>query len=166
MAFVPSAVWTVSYTFRDNNGKTSTAGAQFVGTLTDAQVIAAAESLGTDLQDVSDASLVGYTISRSVVQDAPVVPALSSEVERKLLVPLGTAAIANASSISVPSPVFSLESPNTDVVDTANPLMAQLITSLTLGALGAGNGITTNRGEDITRVGVPVIVHRTRRARR
>lgn len=166
MAFVAATVWSVTYTFRDNNGKTSSTGVSFPGALSFADLQTAASGLAVDLQDTSDAALVGYTISRSVIQDAPAIPAASSEVERKLYVPLGTATIPAASSITVPSPLFSLESPNTDVVDVANPLMLQLAGSLTLGGGGGGNGVVTNRGEDITRVGAPVIVHRARRARR
>lgn len=166
MAPVARPRWEVSYTFRDNNDKTSAVNVYFPEALDYAGVLAAANSLAVDMQDVSNASIIGWRISRSVVENAAPAAPPESEVERKLRIPLGTVEFENASSMEVPSPVFSLEQPGTDVVASGNLLLVQLVNSLTNGGLGGGNGITTILGEDITRAGVATIVHRTRKARR
>lgn len=166
MAFVDTLTWSVNFSFEDNNKKISGTSVRYPVNLSYAQVVAAATALGQDLQDASDASLFAITITKALINDTPVIPGASSEVERKLRIPLGTARRENASSLELPSPVFALEQENTDVVSTSNPLMVPIVTQLTAGLAGPGNGIVTIEAQDITRIGIPVIVHRSRPPRR
>lgn len=166
MALTLSGGWSVTYMFKDNNNKFATCSIDYAAALTQVEAEAAAAALATDLQNISNAELVSYTMLRQWVEDAPVAPPAESEVERKLRFSLGTALKPNVASIEVPSPVFTIEVANTDVVDPANPLVTALISELTSGLLLPGNGPVTHYGADITRADNPTIVHRTRAAKR
>lgn len=166
MALVADDVFSVSFAFRDNNGKLAACSVYYPGTLPYGDVVTAATALAADLQAISNAALVGINISGGLTEDAPITPQPESEVERKLRIPLGTAIRENASSVEIPSPVFSIETPGTDVVSPTNLLLSAVLAELTLGELGAGNGIVTAYGDDITRAGVATVVHRSRRPRR
>lgn len=165
MAIIPAPFWRVTFVFGDNNGKTAACGVAYPASLAYADVATSAGNLAADLDAISDAVLLNYQISTQFVEDAPAAAPATSEVERKLLIPLGTSLTPNATSIEVPSPVFGIEVNGTDVVDSTNPLVDALLDELTRGLLTPGNGPVTYYGADITRAGTPTIVHRTRRAR-
>lgn len=162
MARTAENVWLVSYTFRDNNNKTATCGVSYAGAMTFAEVELAAEALAVDLDAISSAALDRYGIVRRYVEGTPATPPADSEVERKLIVSLGTATHRGVSSIEVPSPVFTIEINGTDVVDPANALVTALISELTAGLLLPGNGPVTWFGADLTRAEPPYIDHRNR----
>lgn len=166
MAWVPKGNWTVTFSFVDNNGKRGSTSLDYPNNLLLAEVVVSAREIADAMQAVSDASLTYIFFSFTLAQDAPVDAATSSEVERKLFLPLGTALNPSLGSVQVPSPVFALEQPGTDIVAPTAPGMAALIDAILSGAAGTGNGPVTASGLDITRVGTPVVVHRSRRPRR
>lgn len=166
MALVRRPSWQVSFGFIDNNENVARVSTRLPGDLTAAEVDTRVTALGAALQAVSDARLFTADASISYLEDAPVAITPTSEVERKLRIPLGTADFPNATEVEVPSPIFTLEINGTDVVDPANAALVTLIGLLTQGSVGPGNGSVTYYGADITQAGQPVIVHRNRRPRR
>lgn len=165
MAFVSPDAWNVTFTFQDNNENSAPAEVKYPATGLFADVQGDADTYAAAFQAVSDAALVSYNISRTYVNDAPPVPPASSEVERKLYIPLGTATRRRAASVQVPSPIFALDQNGTDIALPTNAALIALIDLLTNGRLGPGNGIVTVYGDDITRAGAAVIRHRTRKPR-
>lgn len=163
MAFVPRAYWDVNLTFVDNNDKGGYCSFKLPGTLLIAEAQGVATAVAGAMQAVSDAALTEMSISRSYVNDAPPVAPATSEVERKLRIPLGTDEFPEVTSIEVPSPAFTLEVNGTDVVDVTTPAVAALVDLLTEGSLGPGNGLITYYGADITRAGTPYVTHRNRK---
>lgn len=165
MAFVPSTYWTIGFQFSDNNGNVADTAVHAPASMAYADVVALAANLATDLQSVSDARLTGFLVySRSVNDDVSPIAA-SSEVERKLHITMGTATDPAATRMQVPSPVFALEQPRTDVVDPTYPGFVQLTASLTAGNIGANNGPVTYYGADLTRITKAIITHRARKPR-
>lgn len=165
MAFVPETVFAVTFTFRDNNGNTANTSVYLPGTLPFADVTAAATLLANAMVPVSDAYLSDIFISYTLRNDAAANPPATSEVERKLVFSLDTAQYPGVSTVSVPSPLFALEQPRTDVPDPNNAALQVLIAALQSGGLGSGNGITTYYGADITTASKIVIKHRNRKPR-
>lgn len=163
MALVPDTLWSATYLFRDNNDNRATVSVSFPGLLAYAAVVTAAGELANVMRDVSDAILTGYHISRFFYEDQPQSAATTSEVERKLVMNMGTARRRNASSIEIPSPIFALEQAGSDDVDLANAAYQALVVQLTRGLIGPGNGLVTSSGEDITRVDRGYVSHRYRR---
>jgi hypothetical protein len=165
MPFTPSGTWDAYYSFRDNNGNIASVTASFSASLSYAQAVTAAGDLAVDLEAISDARLERFTVSTDLINDNVAAPAASSEVERKLALTLGTATFPAASSMQVPSPIFAIEQPRTDAVDPANAAYVALASQLTNGGLGGNNGVTTYRGEDLTRITRAVVTHRSRKPR-
>lgn len=163
MPFNIRPTWTIGFYFRDNNGKTSSTSLSLTGSVLFVEAQAAAAALADALQAVSNARLEDYSIGRTWTNDdtSPIPP--ESEVERKLRIPFGTAEFADITSLEIPSPVFGIETPGTDVVNPANPLVAAVIDAVLNGAPGTDNGFTTYYSDDLTRVGTPFVMHRNRR---
>lgn len=169
MALTPNGRWYANWSLRDNNYKTSTFSLWFSGTLTPAEMDANIAAVAAALADgVSDAVVTMAGYSRTFVESAPIAPPKTSEVERKLVIPLGTAVgLPGVTSVEIPSPVAALETDGTDVITpVAGTGLADLITFLTSGLLTPGNGPQTHYGQDITRVGVMTVSHRTRKPQR
>ena len=166
MALVDSGVWSVTYTFRDNNGNTATMGVSYPGALTQAEVTTQATGLATNLGNVTDAALDKIAITRTLDEDAPATPPATSEVERKLFISMDAGRFRNAASISVPSPRFTLEQDGTDVPITASGAVLSLLNLLSDGGLGGNNSVTDNRGNSVTRAHSPIVRHRSRKLSR
>lgn len=166
MALVQRPVWDLTVTWQDNNNNTATSSVSLPGSLSFAEVQASTNLLVGAMNSVSDALVSSYAITRTTVEDAVLAPPPSSEVERKLYIPLGTSQFAKASSLTVPSPIFGLEIAGTDIIDETNGAWTVLRDLLISGLIGPGNGFSTYFGEDITRTGTPYIVHRKRSPRR
>lgn len=164
MAYTGDAVWTVSYSFRDNNGKTASVSANFSGAWLIADVEARALGLANALQDASDAYLASYTITRRFLNDSVDPKNNSSEVERKLLI-TGYVGPRPRTSYEVPSPIFGMEQPNTDLPNPANLQLAVLLAYLHDGSIGFANGPTDALGNSLTRVEAKAVRHRTRKPR-
>lgn len=167
MAFVPSDTWMVGFTFKDNNGNTANFGLDYPASMTYEEVLTAAGVLATALALLSDAKIIGYNISTSLLNDDPAAPAASSEVERKLMVTLGNTAGTKAlATIQIPSPRFEAEQPRTDAVNDSYGPWVGVRNLLTAGNLGANNGPVHWLGtEDFGTVTRAVIGHRSRKPR-
>lgn len=164
MAFEGRPVYDIDFVFRDNNSKTSTVGAYVNASILYTDVLTGVQEIATRLQNASDAALVRYSISQSFRNTTPPVPPKTSEVERKLRIPLHTAEMENATAIEVPSPKFELEIDGTDVVDPANAIVVALLAALrNEGGILDTAQLTDNRGEDVTGTGRPFFTHRHRK---
>lgn len=164
MAFVQAPVWQVTFTFQDNNFNQSTTSLLYRTTLAYADVLAEAALVATAAQALSDARLVSYTVQRKFFNDDTTAIPATAEVERKLSIGFSDATGFQKSRVEVPSPVFSIEQAGTDVVDPANPLVAALVTAITLGNLGIDNGAVATGGGDLTKLtATPKVIHRGRK---
>jgi hypothetical protein len=161
--YTQAPAWNVSFVFRDNNDKYSAVGASVGGLALFAEVQATADALAVALEAISNARLFSYSIERVFRNDVTTAPPPESEVERKLRIPLGTAAFPDVTYLEIPSPVFTIETPGTDIVDNANALVAAVIDEVLTGAALPGNGWATYYGADLTRAGTPFIMHRNRK---
>lgn len=165
MAFVPPQVWDVSFLFRDNNGNTAGTGIYLPFTVAYADAQAYATSVANGLAAVSDARVTSFHVSAVYTNDVTTEPPATSEVERKLALSFDAGVYKNAYRMEVPSPIFGLEQPRTDVADPANAGLVALLDLLLNGPLGPGNGPRTYFGTDITALARAVITHRSRKPR-
>jgi hypothetical protein len=159
-------VWAVNYSFVDNNDKSASVSINLPGDLLFADAQTRAEAIGVSLDAISNAALASYTLFRSVRETDPLAPPPESEVERKLSLVLSTTYPTTKISMQVPSPVFTLETDNTDVVNPGDAQLAGLITALVTGGIGPGNGATSYRGDDATGLELAQIIHRYRRPKK
>lgn len=164
MARVVAPVWYVSVLFTDNNNKSASTGFALPGALTYEDASARAITIVQDMDDVSDARIDSWQISRAFREDSPVSPPSTSEVQRKLRLSFDAGQFRNAAEIEVPSHIFDLEQPGNDFPDPANAAYADLVTNLTQGSIGPGNGIVTWTGLDVTRLNSAELVHRNRKS--
>lgn len=165
MARVIAPVWNVSVLFADNNNKTATTGFALPGALSYADAVTRAETIIASMDDISDAVIESWQISRAYREDAPVQPPATSEVQRKLRMSFDAGQFKNASSVEVPSHIFGIELNGSDQPDPNNVLFIDLVTDFTQGALGPGNGVVTWTGLDITALNSAELVHRDRSKR-
>lgn len=167
MAYNPGGTWEVTFSFLDNNGKRATTSLDYSFNLPFADVQTAALGMAAAMDGVSDAKLVGYTISANFLNDDTTAIPASSEVERKLSITLGDAAgVRKLATIQVPSPVFALEQPRTDAILDTVPEWVTLRGLLIAGGIGAGNGpVHWLGGEDFGSVLRAVITHRSRESK-
>jgi hypothetical protein len=165
MAYIAKPTYDVTFSFRDNNDNSSTATVRFNASILYTDVLVAANTMAARLAAVSDAHLTGFTIGLTYMDDTfPVFPAATSEVERKLRIPLATTDNRNATYLEVPSPIFSAEQDGTDITDPSNAAVAALRTALVNGGgiLGTAQPATWF-GADIIATGDPFVLHRNRR---
>lgn len=83
MALVAAPVYTVTYTFRDQSGSQAVTQAYIQQGVVFNDVLLRASALAALLDAASGATLTGYTVSRSWVEDNPSNPENGSRVERK-----------------------------------------------------------------------------------
>lgn len=164
MALVDQGYWRVNFTFQDNNGKTATMSLYAAGLLAFPLGV---ENMLTAIRQritvLSDAALVGANVSRVYAENAPVDPIpASSEVERKLRIPLTTDIRSHSTYVEVPSPTFLIEQDGTDVPVTDAGALTELIDLLVNGGVGFENGGVTNANVQITGAGTPFVLHRNR----
>lgn len=134
MAFVAKPTITLTYTFRDNDGKESTTQAYLPGATLPVDAVAYANSLRALLATLTDAVIVGQNVIIGSYEDSiPAIP--SSDVENKGLFTLNSAN-GLASSITVPSVLESVLQPNNQDIDQSNGAVSTLIDALTLGLTG------------------------------
>jgi hypothetical protein len=165
MAFVPYPNFHLGYSFRDNNGQVSSTGLMLPGSLAFADANTFAAAVAIQLQALSDAYLTGYFIQYGGTNDAADPLTDSSEVERKLSLTFDAGTYKNAYKMEIPSPIFAIEQPRTDVADVTNTALATFIASMLNGPGGAGNGPRTYYGQDLTALARAVVMHRARKPR-
>lgn len=164
-AIDPLVPFTVGATIVDNNGNRGNVSVNVPSALNAAELAAWTVALGAALENLSD----GYVekVYQTIVYAQTGVNALNptSEVERKLFIPLRGAGNIRG-SITVPSPLFSLEQDGTDNVNIANAAYLAFIALLLNGTPGAENGAVSFTGGQFTALANrPYVTHRTRKRR-
>lgn len=165
MAFVPQPVWSISFTFKDNNDNFASTGIDLPASLPFADASSFASGLGAAMASLSDAYLTRIYITLQLNNDATENIPASAEVERKLALTFDAGSFKSAFRMEIPSPVFALEQPRTDAADPDNLALTGFIDYMLNGNLGAGNGPRTYYGSDLTALAKAVIVHRSRKPR-
>lgn len=157
----------LSYQMSDNNGNKGGTGVNLPNGIGADDALTFATNLETALAALSNARIDAASVSLPFTQPATYtfVAPPESEIERKLLVTFSDATGRFKSVMSIPSPVFTLESAGTDIVPITNALIQDLATAVLTGPLGPGNGAVTAQGVDLTRILSAVIVHRARSRR-
>lgn len=152
-----------SLTFRDNNANTAQMGFYLPNALTLITMIERLNDIRDAAAPLSNASLIGGSITIPLTEDAIVAATPESEVERKLVLIGATSSKRQKPRFFLPSPVFSIEQVNTDEVSLVNPLVDALATVLEAGALLPGNGAVSINGLDILSFTRAYIAHYNRR---
>ena len=102
MAWVATPAISVTVEFKDASGSRSSSQFNLPSTTTLADAITAVSGLVTNLLAVSDATIVGYSITHSVINTSPAAPAASSRVENKGVLVYRTVA-GKITRVSVPA---------------------------------------------------------------
>lgn len=165
MALVNTLAPSLSFSLVDNNRQPATVGLYLpVGSVL-ADVTTFATAARDDLLALTNAQLRGATVGYTLNEDAPVAAPPESEVERKLVLIFEVDGGRGIVRQEIPSPVFSIETPNTDEVDITNPLIAAYATQIVSGPIGVNNGAVNQYGTQITALRRAFISHRYRRPR-
>ena len=159
MAFA-SKYWALTFTLRDNNRDTAPVSVRLKPTDTLAEAEAMAAALAAELINLSNAAVITYSLTRVYKNDTIVAPPPESEVARKLVLMWSDADESQRSRMEIPSPKFAVEVDGTNVVPTNSAALAALVTVVTNGPAGSGNGPITNAGTDITKLLSAGIGHR------
>lgn len=108
---------TITYTFRDNNGKIGRSEITLPPDIAPTALATALESARSVILPLTDAQLLGASLNISYSENEPTTPPATSEVERRLIVSGVVPAQARRIVVTIPSPPFTLESNYTDVVE-------------------------------------------------
>lgn len=163
--FNPTPSWYVAFSFYDNNNNIASTGVHYPASRSYAEVVDDAQALAGLLEAISNARLSRIDIV-STLRNADVsMPPPESEVERKLSISMGSAQYPNSARLEVPSPIFGLEIPGTDVVNDDAPAWQALRAGLVGTVLDPGGGASDYRGVELTNVSRAVVVHRNRKPR-
>lgn len=163
--FNPTNIWTVVFTFEDNNGNVANTSVHYPASRSYAEVVDDAQALAGLMEAVSNARLLHFGIVTTLNNADVSPPPPESEVERKLSITLGSDAYPNSTRLEVPSPIFGLEIPGTDVVNDDNAAWQALRAGLVGTVMAPGTGASDYRGVALTRVSRAVVVHRSRKSR-
>jgi len=155
----------LSFSLVDNNRQPSSIGLYLpVGTpLADGATFATATR--GPLLALTNARLKGANLGYTFAEDAPVVAPPESEVERKLVLVFEVEGGRGVVVQEVPSPVFSIETANTNEVDIANALVAAYAAQIVSGPIGINNGAVNQYGLQITALRRAYVSHRHRKSR-
>ena len=148
MAFVAKPAILITYTFRDNDGKTSTEQVQIDGATAPADAVTFANSYRAVLAAMSDAVCTSQNVLIGSYDNAPAAPA-RSDVEDKGLFNFLTAS-GQRSSMAIPSIKETLLQANNQDIDGTLAAVVAFVNAMTLGLGGiqpAGAG-----GSDIVSV--------------
>lgn len=134
MAFVAKPTTTVTYTFRDNDGKQSTTEVILPGGIAPAAAVTFANSFRALLAPLTDAVIVNQNVLIGSYENAiPVIP--SSDIENKGVFSFNSAN-GLISSIAIPSILESVLQPNNADIDQALAAVGDFISAMTLGLAG------------------------------
>lgn len=159
--------WSVWFSVKDNNGNSSGFGIELDGALTEAQVIARANVISAAYAALGDGYLATYNITKSYVNDAADPKTASSEVERKLSLTVSNGVKGSDVQMSIPSPIFGLETAGTDVVVVTQPQLAAFLSALYADGTAAGGAMMhPYRNLVMKQCDRAVITHRARKPRR
>lgn len=155
-----------SWLFRDNNYKDASVGLYLPAGIVTGGIDTWAAGTRAELLALTNARLIGANASYVYNETVETVAPPEAEVERKLVLVFGTALRGVNVSMEIPSPVFGLESPNTDEVSIDNPLVSAFAAAVINGALGPGNGPVSRTGIPIESIERAYFSHRYRKPRR
>jgi hypothetical protein len=141
MAFTPSPVINVTYTFRDEGGSLGRMRLSLPASASLEEAITEATTMAGRIQAVTGASIIGYDVSQSVTQTAPVAAAADHLVEDKGKIGFLTAA-GKEVLYSIPGFRRSLVNPDGSMDDAAD------VTAL-VGAVVSGDWVDSN-GQNLT----------------
>lgn len=131
MAFVAKPTITVSYSFRDNDGKTSTFAVTIPGATAPADAVAFADALRPLAAALSDAVIVGQNVLIGSYEDAiPAIP--RSDVEDKGLFQFNTANGLPV-TLTIPSIIEGALQTNNQDIDQALAAVGAFVDAMTLG---------------------------------
>jgi len=146
MSFTAKPVITVTYTFRDNDGKESTSEVLIPGATTAAAAVTFANALRLLIVALSDAVCITQNVILGYYENAiPTIP--SSDIENKGVF-LFNAANGLKSSIAVPSILEAVLQANNQDIDQTNSDVSAFIDAMTLGLSGT-NPVNAS-GTDLT----------------
>ncbi len=158
MAFI-ALPYVASYTFRDNNGEESTVTLNLSADAAPADAVAAAGTIANSIAVLSNATLVRYSLSRVFEENAPATPPQESEVERKLALSYKSQNLQRV-IVNVPSVVFGVETPGTNVVSAAS---VTTFANALISGFDGGVQVVSNAGSPISTLERAYIVHRYRK---
>ena len=148
MSFAAKPVITVTYTFRDNDGKESTTEVLLPGATTAANAVTFANAARALLVLLSDAVCISQNvIIGSYENSIPTIP--SSDVENKGVLLFGSAN-GLKSSIAIPSILESVLQGNNQDIDQSNADVSAFIDAMTLGL--SGTQPVNASGSDLTSI--------------
>lgn len=158
----------VTFTLLDNNGNRGYVSFNIPAGLTLAQIVDTVKGLEVGIAAISDARIERASVELEFTQPAAYTYAAppSSEVERKLAFTFVDATGRYKFTPEVPSPVFTLETNGTDVVNLLDLNVITFTNAVLNGPLGAGNGAVSYGGSDLTRVLKAYVMHRNRKRSR
>lgn len=159
MALTNTLAPQLTFSTQDNNRRPGLTGLYLpVGTtVADATTFATA-ARGPFLA-LTQNKLLGVPITYTLREDAPVAAPKSSESERKLVLVFDIDGGRGQVIQYIPSPVFDIETDNTDEVNVADPLVAAYATVIVSGAIGPNNGAVNQYGTQITGLRRAYIAH-------
>lgn len=144
MAFVNTPCATLSFTWRDASGSIGRTDISVPFATSTTAALAAADVLRPLLEALSDAVIIGQSLSYNYAEDAPATPVAGSRVEEKGFFGWRTAN-ARTTSFTIPAIVDTCLT-QSGAINRADPGVAALITAVTnAGAIFAGAD-----GSDIT----------------
>lgn len=155
----------LTFTLQDNNAQKSGFSLWLPAAAGDLAATTYAGIVRGPLLNLTDASLLRASMSIPFLEDAPAVAPATSEVERKLVLIFNVFGGVGYVKMEIPSPVFGIESPNTNEVDPGNALVAAFVDAVVDGAIGTENGATNQYGSQITGLNRAYVRHRDRRVR-
>jgi len=134
MSFAAKPVITITFTFRDNDGKESTSEVLVPGATAAATAVTFANSLRALLTVLSDAVCISQNVILGFYENAiPTIP--SSDIENKGVL-LFNSANGLKSSIAIPSILESVLQPNNQDIDQSHTDVSAFIDAMTLGLAG------------------------------
>jgi hypothetical protein len=151
----------------DNNRRNSSTSYYLPTGITQAGVQTSLDLIRGPFLALTQNRLLGASAAYAFREDAPigVIPA-SAESERKLVLIFDVDNGRGVVVQEIPSPVFTIETDNTDEVDPADPLVAAYADVIVDGAFGPLNGATNQYSLQITGLRRAFVRHNSSRSRR
>lgn len=151
MAITTDTYWTLSLSFQDRNDNVSHTSILLSDAIVLDDVVAALDgAFGALFSGISDATLVGYNLSRGGRDYTAAAPGANSEVERKGSFSM-LADNGQTTTMQVPSIRQTLVTPKTNQIDVTSPAVAAFIAYLEGGIVGVAQPVT-NAGANIVKV--------------
>ena len=159
MAFVADPYFTFTINLVDLDGNTGSFSMKIADTVAAADIVDAfSADIATALGGLSDASIIGYSLTQSSQDPEYATPGETSDVERK-----GTFSFRDSGNnpviVAVPSIKNSLVVNGTQVLNATDPLVLAFTNLFTTGVLGVVRPIS-QAGLDVVRLKSAKKVHR------